>query len=148
MRLSKTSDYALRIMVALAQAGDGRLSLHALADREQIPRKFLEHVIRALKQAGLVHSTPGPKGGYQLTESPNRISVTRILEAAQVPLVMKDSWSHDDLPEHILEPLQRLQCVIQEIRSFARQRFESITLADLANLREAGAPETAFMYSI
>lgn len=149
MRLSKTSDYALRVMAALAKAGDGRLSLQQLAHKERIPRKFLEHVVRSLKEAELLRSIPGPKGGYQLIEPPALITVGRILQAVQVPLLAEnETIDLAALPQHVREPARRLQLVVDEIRSFARLRLESITLADLAEISEVTGAEDALMYYI
>ncbi|MBI1390913.1 MAG: Rrf2 family transcriptional regulator [bacterium] len=148
MRFSKTTDYALRVMLALARAGDRRLSLQTLAQREQIPRKFLEHVVRGLKEAGLLCSIPGPKGGYELVEHPSLISVGRILQASQGQLLSTERIDADEMPGHLAEPVTRLMRVMDEIRSFARQRLESVTLADLAEIREAGVAEDVIMYYI
>ncbi len=148
MKFSKTTDYALRVMIALAKAGDGRLSLQVMAKQEGIPRKFLEHVVRNLKDADLVKSSPGPKGGYSLIEPPSLISISRILIASQGPLLSTEHMEGDGLPDHVKEPVSRLRRVMEEIRSFARQRLESITLADLAEVSEAGVDKDVIMYYI
>lgn len=146
MRISKTTDYALRIMLALA---DGeRLSLQTLARRENIPRKFLEHVIRNLKDDKLIISVPGPKGGYELALSPSLISIGRIVAASQGSFLAAESAEPSKMPDHMIEPAHRLSQVMAEIRSFARQRLESITLADLAEVSESGDPQDFIMYYI
>ncbi|MDP8243502.1 MAG: Rrf2 family transcriptional regulator [Candidatus Hinthialibacter antarcticus] len=148
MKFSKTTDYALRVMIALAKAGEERLSLQVLAKREGIPRKFLEHVVRNLKEAELLKSSPGPKGGYSLREPPALISISRILIASQGPLLSTEHMDGEGLPEHAKEPVVRLRRVMEEIRMFARQRLESITLADLAHVEEAGVDKDVIMYYI
>ncbi|HOJ60626.1 MAG TPA: Rrf2 family transcriptional regulator [bacterium] len=146
MRFSKTTDYALRIMVALALSPEERLSLHTLASREQIPRKFLEHVVRSLKEANLVQSTPGPKGGYQLSLPATLITVAQIIQAIQGPLLPGDRLDPDSKPNHLKEPIKRLQMVVNDVRAFARQRLEALTLADLAEVRETGVHEMLMYY--
>lgn len=146
MRFSKTTDYALRVMMALAQANDERLSLQSLASREQIPRKFLEHVVRNLKEADLVHSAPGPKGGYQLNYPASMITAAQIIQSINGPLLPVDRLDPDDHPRHQQEPIRRLQTVVNDIRAFARQRLESLTLADLAEVRSIGAHEELMYY--
>ncbi|RJP20166.1 MAG: Rrf2 family transcriptional regulator [Candidatus Omnitrophota bacterium] len=148
MRFSKTTDYALRIMVALAVAGEERLSLKALSRREHIPRKFLEHVIRILKDSGLLQSTPGPKGGYNLSQSSSLITVGQILQAVQGPLLPDERLDPENLPEHLKDPIERLRIVINDIRVFARQRLESVTLADLAKVGDLQEARDALMYYI
>jgi len=149
MRFSKTTDYAVRIMVALALAGEGqRLSLQTLSRRERIPRKFLEHVIRSLREADLIRSSPGPKGGYQLAQPPEYISLAQILLAAQGPFLPMDRLDPDKVPPHLRDPVERLRLVIDGIRTFARQQLTSITLADLAQVREVDEAHKALMYYI
>ncbi len=146
MRFSKTTDYALRVMMALALAKDDRLSLQNLATREQIPRKFLEHVVRSLKEADLVHSTPGPKGGYRLNYPASLITVAKIIQAVNGPLLPVDRLAPENHPHHQQEPIRRLQAVVNDIRAFARQQLESLTLADLAEIRNVGVHEELMYY--
>ncbi|MBN2328406.1 MAG: Rrf2 family transcriptional regulator [Candidatus Omnitrophica bacterium] len=147
MRFSKTTDYALRVMMALAQAKNERLSLKKLASREQIPRKFLEHVVRSLKEADLVHSTPGPKGGYCLNHPASMITVAQIIQSINGPLMPDDRLEPENHPPHQQESIRRLQSVVNDIRAFARQRLESLTLDDLAEVRDVAGPQE-FMYYI
>lgn len=132
--------------MALAQAKDERLSLHSLASREQIPRKFLEHVVRSLKEADLVHSTPGPKGGYRLNYPAAQITAAQIIQSVNGPLLPVERLDPEDHPRHQQEPIRRLQTVVNDIRAFARQRLESLTLADLAEVRSVGAHEEIMYY--
>lgn len=137
-------------MVALAKVYPQRLSLQQLAREEQIPRKFLEHVIRSLKEGGLLQSIPGPKGGYELAEAPSLISVGRVLAAVQMPLLTPSPplVSSSNLPEHLHEPVERLERVVNEIKSFARQRLDSVTLAELAEIDQVTDSSAVFMYYI
>ncbi len=146
MRFSKTTDYALRVMMALALAKDKRLSLQNLATKEQIPRKFLEHVVRTLKESDLVHSAPGPKGGYKLNSPASDISVASIIKSVNGPLMPDNMLKPDFHPEHQQQSIRRLQAVVKDIRIFARQRLESLTLADLAEIRDTSAHEGLMYY--
>jgi Rrf2 family protein len=148
MKFSKTTDYALRVMVALALSDKDRLSLQKLANKEEIPRKFLEHVVRSLKEAQLVESTPGPKGGYQLTRDPAAISIGDILQAIQGPLLPLDRLDAESMPDHLAKPVDCLRAVIADIRSFARQKLQAITLAHLAESGNVHTAKQALMYYI
>lgn len=148
MRVSKTADYALRVMVALANQNGSRLSLQTLSTEESIPRKFLEHVVRSLKQAGLILSTPGPKGGYTLTRSAGEISLAQILTAVQGQLIQMDGLKTDSTPDHLKEPLDKLTDAMNDIRHYARQRLESVSLADLATMEDTGMNTEPLMYYI
>lgn len=148
MRFSKTADYALRVMVALAKQSGARLSLHTLSQAEDIPRKFLEHVVRSLKQADLILSSPGPKGGYTLSRSTADISLAQILTAVQGPLLPMDGLKPGSMPEHLKEPLDKLNAAMNDIRLYTRQRLEAITLADLAEMDDTGVDTEPLMYYI
>lgn len=146
MRFSKTTDYALRVMMALAQSHEERMSLQNLSSQERIPRKFLEHVVRNLRDADLVQSTPGPKGGYRLNHPAASITVAQIIQSINGPLLSIDRLDPDRYPSHQQEPIRRLQAVVNDIRAFARQKLESLTLADLAEVRHIKGHEDIMYY--
>ena len=72
MDISARTEYAVRAMLALAEAQRdeaGPLSVEALAQRQDLPRKFLEAIVADLRAAGLVMSTRGARGGYTLARA-------------------------------------------------------------------------------
>ena len=72
--LTRKGKYGLKAMIALARAhGRGPASIGDLAERERIPKKFLENILLVLKHRGLVQSRKGPHGGYRLGRAPDRI---------------------------------------------------------------------------
>jgi len=82
VQLTKKSSYGLIATLELAgEAAEGPLSASAIADRYSLPHSFVEKILHQLKQAGLVSSTQGRKGGYRLARSPHRITVRQVLEA-------------------------------------------------------------------
>jgi Rrf2 family protein len=70
MKLSAKSDYALRAILELSLhwPKNEPLSLTTIAKRQQIPLKFLSHILLHLKDIGLVHSLRGKEGGYLLAK--------------------------------------------------------------------------------
>ena len=64
------------------------MQLRYISDQADIPHSFLEQLILDLKKVGLVKSTRGARGGYQLSKSPQNISVQSILSAID-PLVFE-----------------------------------------------------------
>ena len=78
----------------------------ALAEREAIPKKFLENILLALKLRGLVHSRKGPHGGYQLGRAPSQISVGDIVRALDGPLALDNAISVEAAEiKHIVSPV-------------------------------------------
>ena len=90
MRLSKRGEYGLRAMIVLATPDeDGRPSvvqIKEISQREQIPAKFLEQILLALKNAGLLHSKMGLGGGYYLAKPANEINLGQIVRVLDGPL--------------------------------------------------------------
>jgi Rrf2 family iron-sulfur cluster assembly transcriptional regulator len=82
MQLTKKSSYGLVAALELAgEAAEEPLSASAIAGRYSLPPSFVEKILHQLRQAGLVSSTQGRKGGYRLARSPHRITVRQVLEA-------------------------------------------------------------------
>lgn len=84
MKISTKGRYGLRVMTDLAVNGkDGCISLKDIAEREHLSEKYLEQIVNQLSKAGLVRSVRGAKGGYQLTDEPEKITVEDILKATE-----------------------------------------------------------------
>lgn len=84
MKLSTRSTYGLRAALALAlQYGQPPVTVAALADENQIPRRYLEQILNRLRRKGLVIATRGPRGGYSLALSPAEVSVGDIVRAVE-----------------------------------------------------------------
>ncbi len=79
--LSKTAEYALRAVVWLGREPDQRESADFLAEKTQVPRRYLHKVLQDLVRAGLVHSQSGPHGGYRLARSPKKITILDVVNA-------------------------------------------------------------------
>jgi len=76
-----TSQYALRAMLQLAQAGsDERLTSQEIATRAEIPPKYLSVILGNLAHAGLLDSLRGAAGGYRLVRDPHDISLFSIVQ--------------------------------------------------------------------
>ncbi|MDB6004101.1 MAG: putative HTH-type transcriptional regulator rrf2-like [Prosthecobacter sp.] len=80
MKLSKKAEYALRALVAMGREREGtNFSIQDLASSEHIPLKFLEQILLALKNGGLLRSKRGVGGGYQLVTHPARITLGEVV---------------------------------------------------------------------
>ena len=90
MRLSKRGEYGLRAMIMMATPNeDGHLpilQIREISQHEQIPAKFLEQILLALKNAGMLHSKMGVGGGYHLARSASEISFGQIVRVLDGPL--------------------------------------------------------------
>ena len=87
--LAQKTRYALRALLFLVEEGRGApVRAQAIAETQRIPRKYLELIMLDLKNAGLVTSVRGPKGGYRLTRHPRQISFGDIVCAIEGPVAL------------------------------------------------------------
>ncbi|MCD6118312.1 Rrf2 family transcriptional regulator [bacterium] len=86
MKISRRADYAVRVLITLAKNRDKTISARELSEKLNIPYRFLEQVIRTLKQRGYVRSYRGFKGGYQLSCDPETVSLLEIVETIHGPI--------------------------------------------------------------
>ena len=84
MTFSSKAEYGVRLMVELGrQAGERPVSLKAIAEAEDLPLSYLEHVVADLKRAGLVESSRGAHGGYRLARPPADIPMDEVVLALE-----------------------------------------------------------------
>ena len=84
MKISTKGRYGLRAAIDIAIFGvDQPVALSEIAVRQNISISYLEQLIAKLKKANIVTSIRGAQGGYQLAQSPDKISVGDILRALE-----------------------------------------------------------------
>jgi Rrf2 family protein len=90
MRLSKRGEYGLRAMILLAipkpDGSRAMVQIKEISEREKIPVKFLEQILLALKNAGLLHSKMGTGGGYYLAKPARDITLGHIIRELDGPI--------------------------------------------------------------
>lgn len=92
MKISSKGEYGIMALVELSvQRDTGPVKIQSIADRQNIPKKYLEQVLLALKRGGFVESTRGKKGGYFLADPPEDISVVDVLDELEEQFVLADS---------------------------------------------------------
>jgi Rrf2 family transcriptional regulator, cysteine metabolism repressor len=84
MLFSTKAEYGVRLMVELGrQPGSQPVALSAVAEAERLPLSYLEHLVAKLRNAGLVTSTRGAHGGYQLARPATEITMDEVVEALE-----------------------------------------------------------------
>lgn len=87
MKLSTKGQYALLAMVDLALHQDvGPIALSQIAERQQLPLRYLEQLFPKLRREGLVVSVRGARGGYSLARPRQEIAVSEIMVAVEEPI--------------------------------------------------------------
>jgi Rrf2 family cysteine metabolism transcriptional repressor len=133
IRLSTKGRYGTRSMLELAlRRGQGPVLIKDVAEAQQIPVKYLEHVLTLLRVAGLVKAYRGPRGGYVLARAPKDIDLREILEALEGPLALVHCVEiPDECPRYAT-------CITQdiwgELTSKIREVMEGYTLERLVQL--------------
>ncbi len=136
MKLSKRGEYGLRAMIDLAtwEAQNGVVQIKEIAEREQIPAKFLEQILLTLKNAGLLQSKMGMGGGYHLAKSADQITlgqIVRVLDGPLAPLrcVSQMAYEPCGCPD---EQTCGLRMVMGDVRNAIAGVLDRTTLADVA----------------
>jgi Rrf2 family transcriptional regulator, cysteine metabolism repressor len=84
MIFSTRAEYGVRVMIALGRRrGQGPVSLADIADSENLPLGYLEHLVAGLRRAELVTSTRGAHGGYELGRAPSEITMAEVVNALE-----------------------------------------------------------------
>jgi Rrf2 family transcriptional regulator, iron-sulfur cluster assembly transcription factor len=135
MKMSTKGRYAVMAMIDIGQNGADRpVSLNEIADRQDISQEYLEQLFGRLRRAGLVASTRGPGGGYQLARSAAEIALSDVILAADEPLRVT-RCSGDGVDGCV----KGEQCCAHDLwSSLGRQMMyflESITLEDVVTKR-------------
>jgi Rrf2 family protein len=137
MRISKKAEYACFAMLELAaNYRDPRpVRVQAIATAHAIPQRFLVQILLQLKGAGLVASSRGAHGGYQLARAPDKISLAEVINAidrAPEPRVARNRREVADAPAD--SPAVRIiHGVWKEIDSLERRLLEALPLSELIN---------------
>jgi Rrf2 family protein len=141
---STRGEYGVRLMVQLGRRyGSGPASLGEIALAEDLPRPYLEQLVVSLRQAGLVVSTRGARGGYELARPPEQISMSAVLRALEGPIVPMICAGED--PESARLCDRSARCTVNylwvRIRDAITDALASMTLADLLPPRAVGGVE-------
>jgi Rrf2 family transcriptional regulator, cysteine metabolism repressor len=131
---STKGEYGVRLMVRLAaRYGRGPASLGDIAQEEDLPRAYLEQLVMPLREAALVTSTRGARGGYELSRPPDEIRMSEVLRALEGPLAPMVCASED--PEHAVLCGRAGTCTVNHlwirVRDAIAGALDSMTLADL-----------------
>ena len=135
LRISRLTDYATVILATLAGDPARVQTAAALSEQTHIAAPTVSKLLKQLQRAGLVSSTRGLRGGYQLARPASEISAAAILDALEGPLALTDcsaGHGHCDI-----EQTCRVGRVWQRLNQVIRRSLYEVTLAQLAGLDPA-----------
>jgi Rrf2 family protein len=134
MHVSAKADYGMRAALELTRSYEkdptALLKGDAIAQSQAIPMKFLEGILRQLRQAGIVASQRGAEGGYRLDRDPRTVTLADVVRALDGPLAAvrgqrPESLAYGGSAEHLRE-------VWIAVRGSLRHVLEALSLADVA----------------
>ncbi|MDZ4741826.1 MAG: Rrf2 family transcriptional regulator [Verrucomicrobiota bacterium] len=131
MKLSKKTDYALRAIFTLVEYYESKqpIPIRELARRNDIPKRFLEHIMLDLKSKGWADSIPGTKGGYILAKPPEQIALGEIVRHFDGILAPLGCVSFSGYERCSQEPVCRFRRVMLDIRNYVANLMDQATLA-------------------
>jgi Rrf2 family protein len=141
LKISQKGLYALQAMMTLARRySHDTVKIRHIASEGDLPEKFLELILVELRNARMVESVRGAKGGYKLRRPPSEIRIGEIVRLIDGPLApLGDA---DQLRSHILRDADHraLYQVFLDVRDAAANILDNTTLADL--LERPGSPDS------
>jgi len=135
---STKGEYGVRLMVQLGRHfGGGPVSLAEIATAEDLPRPYLEQLVMPLRDAGLVISHRGARGGYELARPPAEIPMSDVLRALEGPIAPMVCASDED--QHRPGCDRSSHCTVNvlwvRVRDAIVTALDSMTLDDLVPQR-------------
>jgi Rrf2 family protein len=130
MKISKKTDYALRTLFTLVEHyGQGPISIRELARRNDVPKRFLEHIMLDMKAKGWVDSTAGKIGGYFLLKEPKKITMGEVIRhfdgiLAPISCVSVTGYQHCHQ-----ESICRFRRIFLDARNYVARLMDKATLA-------------------
>jgi Rrf2 family protein len=128
LTISSKSKYGINALLALAEFyNSGLLQIKDIASRCDIPHQYLEQIFNRLGKTGIIKSTRGKKGGYELAKPPEKITVLNIVNALEGDIEFApNSNSSNDV---IVELFQEAEYKLKEVLS--------VSLADLVSKQQS-----------
>ena len=128
LTISSKSRYGIAALLALAEFySSGLLQIKDIASRCDIPHQYLEQIFNILGKTGMIKSTRGKKGGYELAKPPEQITVLQIVNSLEgdIEFVPKSDSSNDVIVELFQEAENNLKKIL------------SVSLADLVSKQQS-----------
>lgn len=132
MEISARAEYAIRAMLMLAEAhaeGTAAMPAQELAQRQELPAKFLEVILGQLRRGGLVVSRRGAAGGYRLASPAQEITIGAVIRTVEGPLAGIRGQRPSDTA--YAGAAEHLPVVWVALRSAMRRVLDEVTLADV-----------------
>lgn len=133
MKLSTRAEYGIRVLVALAHAGDDRpTSLAGIAKADKLPHAYIEQLVGALRRAGIVTATRGHSGGYRLARPAEEITLIDAVRALDGPILEMPCAGPDNLEVCVRPQDCSVHEVFERLHDSLSGTLSATTLAEVA----------------
>jgi Rrf2 family protein len=132
LKINRQTDYAVRVLLALAKRGEGaRLSSGVIQREMLIPRALMPRIVAQLARAELINTFPGREGGLMLPRPAAQITLKDVVESFEGPILLSEclqARGEDDCPFRTNCPVSPKWARIQVamLREMAAITFESL----------------------
>jgi Rrf2 family cysteine metabolism transcriptional repressor len=141
--ISNRCIYALKAVVELAKReGSGPVTIAEIARQQGIPARFLEAILRQLKQNGVTHSVRGKDGGYNLARPARDISLGEVIRIFEGPMIATSGKEVKTGCSEVLEP------VWEQARDALAHVFDSFSFEKLCDDEQKRQASQVLNYSI
>jgi Rrf2 family protein len=140
---SAKTNYGLVALLELASTySNGQvLQVAEIAQRQQIPDRYLEQMLTSLRRAGILRSIRGPRGGYQLTKPPADVMVSEVVAC------LEGEATNCDTNKRITAEFQVLESLAYQLEIARNKLLKNTSLQNLLDKRDQLA-EAQGMYFI
>lgn len=149
MKISTKGDYATRALQELAMHyNKGPLRIEEIAQRQDIPVRYLEQLLLILKRGGYLESKRGVKGGYTLARAPHQITlgeIIRLMEGPPAPIFCVDPSSHEKCS---VQKFCGFQSVWAEVRDRIAGILDTITFEEICRRAQLKISPKSVSYQI
>jgi FeS assembly SUF system regulator len=135
LRISKLTDYGTVVLACLAAQSERLMTAAEVAERTKVGLPTVSKLLKKLQRSGLVTSTRGSHGGYQLARPASEITAARILDALEGPFALTEcSGQHSNCG---IEASCRVGHAWQKVNAAIQRALNDISLAQLSGTERA-----------
>jgi len=132
MKISYKADYALKAVIDIAKHGDNEFAnIKDIANRQDIPVKFLEHILLQLKTGDIVDSKRGVNGGYCLKKSAENIKMGEIIKIIDNSMSVISCIESDEYSNCKDIAICKMRKIYTEIDSYIKNILYNVSIKDL-----------------
>ncbi|AQZ52190.1 RrF2 family transcriptional regulator [Martelella mediterranea] len=129
MRLTTFSDYALRVLMYAASAGDRLITIEETSAAYSISKTHLMKVVNALTRNGYLVSIRGRSGGFRLALPPERINLGAVIRATEADFALVECFATGN--QCVITKTCKLPAILNEALTSFLNVFDHYTLADV-----------------